>query len=99
MYLSCNVWERGGVLKDIDVQFHNSGAVLFGVPVYVPALMEYVERYNAHLNFESKLVAIDGPAKIATFEQKTRRYHHPRRRTFQYDPCRAAAGGARFRSR
>lgn len=70
MYLSCNVWERGGVLKDIDVQFHNSGAVLFGVAVYVPALMEYVERYNAHLNFESKLVAIDGPAKVATFEQK-----------------------------
>src|SRR3546814_11451552 len=32
--------------------------------------MEYVDRYNAHLNFESKLVAIDGPAKIATFEQK-----------------------------
>lgn len=70
MYLSCNVWERSGVLKDIDVQFHNTGAVLFGVAVYVPALMEYVERYNAHLNFESKLVAIDGPAKVATFEQK-----------------------------
>lgn len=70
MYLSCSVWERGGVLKDIDVQFHNSGAVLFGVAVYVPALMEYVERYGAHLNFESKLVSIDGPAKVATFEQK-----------------------------
>ena len=70
MYLSCNVWERAGVLKNIDVQFHNTGAVLFGVAVYVPALMEYVERYNAHLNFESKLVAIDGPARIATFEQK-----------------------------
>lgn len=70
MYLSCSAWERAGVLKDIDVQFHNSGAVLFGVAAYVPALMEYIERYNAHLNFESKLVAIDGPAKIATFEQK-----------------------------
>ncbi len=70
MYLSCSNWERAGVLGDIDVQFHNSGAVLFGVADYVPALMEYVERYNAHLNFESKLVAIDGPAKIATFEQK-----------------------------
>lgn len=70
MYLSCSNWERSGVLKDIDVQFHNSGAVLFGVAAYVPALMDYIERYNAHLNFESKLVAIDGPAKIATFEQK-----------------------------
>src|SRR3546814_11061304 len=70
MYLSCNIWERAGVLKDIDVQFHTAGAVLFGVPIYVPALMEYIERYGAHLNLESGLVAIDGEARIATFEQK-----------------------------
>ena len=70
MYLSCSNWERAGVLDDIDVQFHTSGAVLFGVAAYVPALMEYIERYHAHLNFESKLVAIDGTAKVATFEQK-----------------------------
>lgn len=70
MYLSCSKWEKSGILKDIDVQFHTAGTVLFGVAAYVPALMEYVERYNAHLNFESKLVAIDGPARIATFEQK-----------------------------
>jgi sulfide:quinone oxidoreductase len=70
MYLSCSLWEKAGVLKDMDVQFHTAGAVLFGVAAYVPGLMEYVERYDAHLNFESKLVAIDGDAKIATFEQK-----------------------------
>src|SRR3546814_649606 len=70
MYLACNAWERTGDLENIDVQFHTSGPVLFGVAVYVPALMEYVERYDAHLNFESKLVAIDGPGKLATFEQK-----------------------------
>ena len=70
MYLSCHRWEKAGVLKDIDVQFHTAGAVLFGVAAYVPALMEYVERYGAHLNFESKLVAIDGAAKVATFERK-----------------------------
>ncbi len=70
MYLSCYRWEKAGALKDIDVQFHTAGAVLFGVAAYVPALMDYVERYGANLNFESKLVAIDGPAKVATFEQK-----------------------------
>src|SRR3546814_6427168 len=59
-----------GDLENIDVQFHTSGPVFFGVAFYVPALMEYVERYDAHLNFESKLVAIDGPGKLATFEQK-----------------------------
>ncbi len=70
MYLSCTRWEKSGVLPNIDVQFHTAGAVLFGVPAYVPALMEYVERYDAQLNFESKLVAIDGPGGFATFEQK-----------------------------
>ncbi|MDX9741617.1 MAG: FAD/NAD(P)-binding oxidoreductase [Gammaproteobacteria bacterium] len=71
MYLSCSRWEKAGVLKDIDVQFHNAGAVLFGVPAYVPALMEYVQRYGAKLNFESKLVAIDGAARLAVFERKS----------------------------
>lgn len=70
MYLSCYRWERRGVLKGIDVQFHTAGAVLFGVAAYVPALMDYVARYGIHLNLGSKLVAIDGAAKIATFEQK-----------------------------
>ncbi|MFC4292092.1 TIGR01244 family sulfur transferase [Sphingorhabdus arenilitoris] len=70
MYLSCYRWEKEGVLPNIDVQFHNAGGVLFGVEAYVPALMEYIERYNAHLNFTSNLVAIDGERKIATFEQK-----------------------------
>lgn len=70
MYLSCTRWERSGVLPNIDVQFHTAGAVLFGVPAYVPALMDYVKRYDAHLNFESRLVAVDGPGGFATFEQK-----------------------------
>ncbi|WP_109354696.1 FAD/NAD(P)-binding oxidoreductase [Sphingorhabdus sp. EL138] len=70
MYLSCSRWEKAGILQKIDVQFHNAGEVLFGVQDYVPALMEYVERYDAHLNFQSTLVAVDGDAKTATFEQK-----------------------------
>lgn len=70
MYLSCYRWERSRALKNIDVQFHTAGAVLFGVAAYVPALMEYVERYGAHLNFGSKLIAIDGAARTAVFEQK-----------------------------
>ncbi len=70
MYLSCSEWEKMGVLKNIDVHFHNAGAVLFGVADFVPPLMNYVKRYDAHLHFNSKLVAIDGPAKKAWFEEK-----------------------------
>lgn len=67
MYLSCSEWEKRGVLGDIEVEFHNNGAVLFGVADYVPALMEYVERYGIDLNFGSTLTRVDGPAKKAYF--------------------------------
>ena len=67
MYLSCDAWRDAGVLGDIDVQFRNAGAVLFGVDAYVPALMEYVERYGIGLKLGSNLVAVDGAARKATF--------------------------------
>ncbi len=68
MYLSGDAWFRRGVGKDIDIQFMNAGGVLFGVKDYVPALMKYVEKYNATLNFFHTLIAVDGPAKTATFK-------------------------------
>lgn len=71
MYLSCDAWMKKGVLANIDVQFFNAGPVLFGVADYVPALMEYVEKYQAQLNFKQQLVAVDGPNKVATFKVAT----------------------------
>ncbi len=68
MYLSCDYWLGEGVLADIDVGFYNAGGVLFGVDAYVPALMKYVEKYNAGLNFAHNLVAVDGPANKAWFD-------------------------------
>lgn len=70
MYLSCDEWQRQGRLRDIKVEFHNPGAVLFGVPTYVPPLLKYVERYGIDLRFESKLVAVDGSPRTATFARK-----------------------------
>jgi sulfide:quinone oxidoreductase len=67
MYLSADHWRRQGVLGDIDIQFHNAGPALFGVKDYVPALMDYVKRYGIDLNFGSRLVAVDGPGRTATF--------------------------------
>ena len=68
MYLSGDAWFRRGVLKDIDIQFMNAGGVLFGVKEYVPALMEYVKKYDADLNFFHTLTSVDGVAKKATFK-------------------------------
>ncbi|MAC77969.1 MAG: TIGR01244 family phosphatase [Rhodobacteraceae bacterium] len=68
MYLSGDHWFRTGVLKDIDIRFNTAGGVLFGVKDYVPALQTYVKKYGAALNLFHNLVAVDGPAKRATFE-------------------------------
>ena len=70
MYLSCDHWRREGVLKNIDVQFHTAGAVLFGVKEFVPPLMEYVDRYGIDLAFESTLIAVNGADRTATFREK-----------------------------
>lgn len=67
MYLSADHWRRQGVLNDVKIDFFNAGAVLFGVKEYVPALMEYVERYGIGLNFQHTLTRIDGPAHKAWF--------------------------------
>ncbi|MFM7349808.1 MAG: FAD/NAD(P)-binding oxidoreductase [Erythrobacter sp.] len=67
MYLACDHWRRAGVLGKIEVEFRNAGAVLFGVADYVPALQEYVARYGIHLDLGSNLIAVDGPARQATF--------------------------------
>ena len=68
LYLSGDAWFRNGTLKDIDIQFMNAGGVLFGVKDYVPALMKYIEKYDATLNFFNTLTSVDGAAKKATFK-------------------------------
>lgn len=68
MYLSCDAWQEAGRLGDIEVEFRNAGGVLFGVDAYVPALMEYVDKYGINLKFNSNLIAVDGAAKQAIFK-------------------------------
>ncbi|XZY03425.1 TIGR01244 family sulfur transferase [Acinetobacter baumannii] len=68
MYLSADYWLKQGKLKDISIHFYNTGAVLFGVKEYVPALMQYVEKYGSELHFNHQLIKVDGPAKKAWFK-------------------------------
>ncbi len=68
MYLSCDHWLRQGVLDNIEVEFNNAGAVLFGVETFVPPLMEYVQKYGIDLAFKHNLVKVDGEAQKAWFQ-------------------------------
>ena len=67
MYLSADHWKRSGALEQIEIEFCNAGAVLFGVADYVPALMKYIRSYGIKLNFGHNLTAVDGARKTATF--------------------------------
>ncbi|CAA0104229.1 Beta-lactamase hydrolase-like protein [Zhongshania aliphaticivorans] len=68
MYLSSDYWFKNDCIDNIDIEFYNAGAVLFGVADYLPALEQYVAKYKASLNFNHKLVKIDGDKKTAYFE-------------------------------
>ncbi|MGZ8329116.1 MAG: FAD-dependent oxidoreductase, partial [Allosphingosinicella sp.] len=70
MYLSCSEWERQEWLDAVEVEFHNAGAVLFGVPAYVPALEATVDRYGIDVHLGSNLIAVDGPSKTAVFKSE-----------------------------
>lgn len=67
MYLSGDHWWRSGLLDQVNIDFYNAGGVLFGMKEYVPALMQYVEKYRANLHFNHRLTKVDGVAKRAWF--------------------------------
>jgi len=71
LYLSADHWLREGALNDIKIEFYNAGGVLFGVETYVPALMEYIEKYNAQLRFNHTLTKVDGENQRAWMKNVT----------------------------
>lgn len=68
LYLSASEWFKKNRINDIDIEFYNSGGVLFGVDAYVPALMSYIKKYQADIRFSHTLVKVDGQIKTAWFK-------------------------------
>jgi sulfide:quinone oxidoreductase len=68
MYLAADRWHRNHLSRDPAIEFCLAGDVLFGVPFFVPPLQEAIKRYGIQTRFKNNLVAIDGPAKAATFD-------------------------------
>lgn len=84
MYLSCDHWLRNNSLDDIEVRFRSTGGVLFEIDHYVPALMEYVKKYDTKLDFFHQLSAVDGEAKKAWFDINEPD-KEPRREEIEFD--------------
>ena len=68
MYLAADRFRKKGILDKFTIEFCNAGPAMFGVPFFAKALMKVVAGYGIKTNFNHNLVAIDGPAKTATFE-------------------------------
>ncbi len=68
MYLAADRFRKKGILDKMNIEFCNAGPAMFGIPFFAKALNKVVIGYGIKTNFNHNLVAIDGPAKTATFE-------------------------------
>src|SRR5690554_2284232 len=67
LYLSADYWQGKGI-KTKSLQFHSSGASIFGIPFYTQALNKVIESYQADTHYNQSLVEVRGKEKIAIFE-------------------------------
>ncbi|MDO9422844.1 MAG: FAD/NAD(P)-binding oxidoreductase [Methylobacter sp.] len=68
MYLAADRFRKRGTLDKFHIEFLNAGPGMFGVPFFAKALSKVIADYGIKTSFNHNLVAIDGQAKIATFE-------------------------------
>ena len=67
-YLIADRLRRRGILKECKVEFFTHAPAIFGVPYFARALVKIAARYGIGVHYQQNLVAVDGPAKLATFE-------------------------------
>ncbi len=68
IYLIADRLRRRGILKDCKLDFFTHAPAIFGVPYFARALVKVANRYGIGVHYQQNLVAVDGPAKTATFE-------------------------------
>jgi sulfide:quinone oxidoreductase len=69
VYLTADHLQRQGILKDCSLDYYVHAPVIFGVPFFARELVKVAARYGIDVHYQHNLVAVDGPAKTATFEK------------------------------
>lgn len=67
MWLAADYFKKHGVFEKSEIQYWSGGTRLFGVEKYEKTLKKVAARDKVKMEFFTKLVAIDGPNKIAKF--------------------------------
>lgn len=68
-YLAADRWRRRGILAKANMQFLVAGAVIFSVPLFARELEEIAAGYGINVAYNTNLVAVEGAARTAIFEQ------------------------------
>jgi sulfide:quinone oxidoreductase len=68
IYLIADRLRRRGILKDCTLSFFTHAPAIFGVPYFARSLVKVAARYGIGVHYQQNLVAVDGAAKMATFE-------------------------------
>jgi len=67
-YLAADHLRRKGIRQDCEVHFFTQTPALFGVPFYAKELVKIAAGHGIDVHCNHNLVAVDGPARTATFE-------------------------------
>ncbi len=68
MYLVGDYFLKHGLKEKSNIHFYSGGGVIFGIKEYADTLNEVIDRYGIETHFKHNLVEIDGPKKLAWFE-------------------------------
>jgi sulfide:quinone oxidoreductase len=68
-YLAADDLRHRRILKDCSLAFYTHGPAIFGVPFFARELVKVAARYGIDVHYQQNLVAVDGAAKMATFER------------------------------
>jgi sulfide:quinone oxidoreductase len=68
MFLAEDHWKREGVNNDINIKFVKGGPGIFAVKKYADSLTKVADRKNIERIWNTDLVALDPPNKVAKFK-------------------------------
>jgi len=67
-YLAADHLRRKGELANCRLHFLTHAPTIFAVPLFAKELSRIAERYGIKVHYQTNLVAVDGPARKATFQ-------------------------------
>ena len=70
MYLAGDYILKNGLQPKTNMHFYSGGGIIFGVKKYADVLNKVLARYQVQTHFKHNLVEIDGPNKVAYFQNE-----------------------------